>query len=116
MNHVCLIGTVLRDPTTRFEGAGHQVTDFVLSVLEPSTSPERKAYHVFIACTSWGKSAEACSLLQEEDQVAIVGKLTWYKRVGKCKTEHSVLCVSVKEVTVLSPVLAPVPSLAGSAN
>src|SRR5215510_10204623 len=113
MNHVCLIGTVLRAPTTRFEGDGHQMTDFTLSVLEPSTSPERKPYSVFIACTAWGRVAEYCATLDADMLVALNGRLTWHKRMGKCKTEHSVLCVAVREVHVLSPV-PMVPTLSGS--
>jgi len=108
VNHVSLVGQVLRPPTTRFEGAGVQVTDFTVSVAEPSTSSERKPYSVFIGCTAWGRSAEACSLLQTSDVVEVQGRLTWHRRKHKCGQEHAGLCVSVKEIHVVQQVLAPV--------
>ena|SRR6516165_12664971 len=101
MNTCSLVGHVSRAPTVRFEGDGAQITTFTLAIDERSYGPERKAYTLYVPCTSWGKSAEACSLLNAADLVAVQGKLTWRKQVGKCKQEHASLVVRVAEVQVL---------------
>jgi single-stranded DNA-binding protein len=86
----------------KFEGEGHQVCTFTLFVQEPTRTGT--PYVLYIPCTSWGKSAEACSILNAEDLVAVEGKLTWRPRKRKCGQEHSELGVSVRDVAVLSPV------------
>ena len=98
MNQCCLVGRLTRAPTVRFEGESQTAT-FTLAVQEPSR--EGKPYTLYVPCTSWGRSAEACSLLHTEDLVAISGKLSWRTHTGKCGQEHSQLCVAVREVTVL---------------
>jgi len=109
MNLCCLIGRLIRDPIVRFEGES-QTASFTLAVQEPGRTGT--AFTLFVPCTSWGRSAEACSLLTSADLVSIEGKLTWRKQVGKCKQEHAQLCVNVREITVLAPVATTV----GSSN
>jgi single-stranded DNA-binding protein len=101
MNQWSLVGTVLRPPTTRVEGDGHQSTDFTLAVDEHSYGAGHKPYVLFVPCTSWGKSAEACSLLNAVDLVSVQGKLTWRKHAAQNSQTHSQLVVSVREVPVL---------------
>ena len=108
MNSVQLVGKLTRHPTTKFEGEGQQTCSFTVAITEPSR--EGKPFTLYVGCTSWGRSAETCSLLNAEDLVAAQGKLTWQKRTGKCGTEHSVLVVSVKECTVLDPAAVEVPA------
>jgi single-stranded DNA-binding protein len=105
VNQCCLVGTLTRGPVVKYEGDGHQIATFTLAVQEPSR--EGKPYTLYVPCTSFGRAAEACSLLSAEDQVAIVGRLTWQKRLGKCKTEHSVLVVRVSDVQPLTPAVSP---------
>jgi single-stranded DNA-binding protein len=104
VNHVALVGKVARQPLVRFEGAGVQTASFTLSVTEPGR--EGKPYHVYVPCMSWGRSAEACSLLNAEDLVAVSSKLTWRAQKAKCGEEHSQLCVSVREVAVIETAVA----------
>lgn len=99
MHSVCLVGRLTRAPSVKFEGEGQQVTTFTLAVQEPSR--EGQPFVLYVGCTSWGRAAEACSLLNAEDSVSIVGKLAWTKRTGKCGTGHSVLVVNVRDVAVL---------------
>jgi single-stranded DNA-binding protein len=94
---------MLSAPVVKFENEGIQTASFTLAVREPSR--EGKPYTLYVGCTSWGRSAEVCSLLNAEDLVAIQGKLTWQKRQGKCGQEHSQLCVSVRECLVLEPAM-----------
>jgi hypothetical protein len=49
-------------------------------------------------------------VLNAQDLVSVQGKLSWQKRPGKCGQEHSVLCVSVREVAVLDAAEAEVPA------
>jgi len=109
MNICSLVGHVSRPPivTCEPEGGAHLCT-FTLAVEEHSYGPERKPYVLYVPCTSWGKSAEACSLLNAQDLVSIQGKLTWRPHKAKCGQEHSQLCVRVSEVQVLEPAAARV--------
>jgi len=101
MNTCSLVGHITRAPTVKFEGEGTQTCTFTLALAEHSYGPERKAYTLYVPCTSWGRSAQACSLLNAEDLVAITGRLTWHKHKQKCGQEHSALVVKVQEVQVL---------------
>ena len=100
MNSVCLVGRVSRHPQTRFEGES-QTASFTLVVEERSYGSENKQFTLYVPCTSWGKSAEVCSLLNQGDLISVQGRLGWRKQVGKCGTEHSQLCVNVRDVAVL---------------
>ena len=99
MNTVCLVGKLTRAPSVRFEGEGAQACTFTLAVQESGRG--ERTFTLYVPCTSWGKSAEACALLNAEDLVSVQGKLTWQKRQGKCGVEHSVLCVFIREIAVL---------------
>jgi single-stranded DNA-binding protein len=105
MNSVCLVGRLTRNPTVRFEGDSQTAT-FTLAVDERSYGPARKAYVLYVPCTSFGRSAEACSLLSAEDLVAVQGRLGWQKRKAQCGQEHSMLVVHVREVQVLQDTAA----------
>jgi single-stranded DNA-binding protein len=105
MNHVSLVGRLSRAPTVRFEGES-QTTTFTLAVQEPSRTGA--SYTLYVPCTSWGKSAEVCSLLGAEDLVSVEGKLTWRPHKAKCGQEHSTLCINVREIAVLTPVATTV--------
>jgi single-stranded DNA-binding protein len=108
VNSVCVVGKLTRAPSVRFEGEGMQSASFTLAITEPSR--EGKPFVLYVGCTSWGRSAEACSVLNADDLVSIVGKLAWAKRTGKCGQEHSVLCVNVRECTVLDAAAVEVPA------
>jgi len=69
MNTVALVGHLTRPPVVKFEGAGTQTATFTLAITEPGR--EGKPYTLYVGCTSWGRAAEACSLLNAEDIVAI---------------------------------------------
>ena len=104
MNHVALVGRLLRHPIVKFEGESQTCT-FTLLVAE--TSREGKTFELFTPCTAWGRTAEACSLLNADDLVALQGKLTWQKRTGKCGQEHSQMAVNVREITTLQTAEVP---------
>lgn len=99
MNMIALVGTVTRTPRTTFEGDGLQVTSLTLATLEPGR--DGKVFRLFVPCVSFGRAAEACSLLTAEDLVAVQGKLSWRKHMGKCGQDHSQLIVTIREVQVL---------------
>src|SRR5437870_3695677 len=98
MNVVALVGRLSRHPQVRFEG-DTQTATFTLAIEEPARS--ERTFTLYVGCTAWGRAAESASLLNAADLVSIVGKLAWTKRTGKCGTEHSVLCVNVRDVAVL---------------
>jgi hypothetical protein len=86
-------------------GEGRQVTTFTRAITEASR--EGRPYTLYVPCTSLGKSAEACSLLNAEDLVAIQSKLTWRSHKAKCGQEHSQLCVRVQELNVVQGAEVP---------
>jgi single-stranded DNA-binding protein len=100
------VGHVTREPVVKFEGEGVQTCTFTLSITEPSS--KGTPYTLYVPMTAWGRAAEACGELHQADLIAVQGKLTWQKRVGKCKQEHSTLVVRVQDIAVLTPVLQPV--------
>jgi single-stranded DNA-binding protein len=104
MNSCCLVGRLTRAPTVRFEGES-QMTTFTLAITEPSRTGQ--PYTLYVPCTAWGRSAEACGTLQAEDLVSVQGKLTWRPHKAKCGQDHNTLVVSVREVTVLEAVEVP---------
>ena len=99
MNTVALVGTVTRTPSTKFEGDGLQMTTLTLALTEAGR--EGKPYTLYVPCVSYGRAADACSLLEAETLVAVQGKLSWRKQQGKCGQEHSQLVVQVREAQVL---------------
>jgi len=101
MNTVCLIGRLTRAPTTRFEGAGSQMTTATLEVPEPGK--DGHTFRLYVPLIAWGKAADALGLLQAEDLVAVQGKLTWRKTTDKHGQEKSTLAVNVREVQALEP-------------
>jgi single-stranded DNA-binding protein len=76
-----------------------QTATFTWAIREPSR--EGKAFTLYVGCTSWGRAAETCSLLNAADLVAIQGTLAWQKRTGKCGQEPSLLVVNVREAVLL---------------
>jgi single-stranded DNA-binding protein len=70
VNHVSLVGRLARAPSVKCEGEGQHVCTFTLFVTEPSRAGT--PYVLYIPCTSWGKAAEACALLNAEDLVAVL--------------------------------------------
>jgi single-strand DNA-binding protein len=106
MNQCCLIGRLLRPPSVRFEGDGQQVTTFTLAVQEPTRTGT--PFTLYVPCTAWGRSAEACSLLSAQDLGAVQGTLTWRPRKRTCGQEPSDLVVRIREVAVRAPVAATV--------
>ena len=100
MNTCNLVGHVTRPPIVTFEPAGGTpLCTFTLAIDERSR--DGKVYPLYVPCTSYGRSAEACSLLNAQDLVSVQGKLGWHKRKARCGEEHSVLVVSVREVQAL---------------
>jgi hypothetical protein len=78
VHHGCRVGCIARQPRTRVAPEGQQGTTFPLAMTEPRR--EGKPFTLYVGCTSWGRTAEACSLLKADDLVAMQGKLVWSKR------------------------------------
>jgi single-stranded DNA-binding protein len=80
MNTCSLVGHVARAPTVKFEGEGMQTCTFTLGVTEHSYGPEPKVFTLYIPCISWGRSAQACSLLSAEDLLSDSIRVIFYAR------------------------------------
>ena len=101
MNNVSLVGRLTRDPYTRFEDAGSQVTTFTLLLTEPGKQGE--TFSLYVGCASYGKTAEQAATLSAEDLVAVEGKLKYRSYTDKQGQKKSTLCVLVRSLTVLVP-------------
>ncbi len=85
MNHVVLIGRLVRDPELRFiAGSGRAVANFTIAV-DKEMSREKKAEMTaagkptadFIRIVAWGKTAELCAdYLAKGRQVAVHGSIS----------------------------------------
>jgi single-strand DNA-binding protein len=93
LNHVCLIGTVCKDPDLRFVGASRvPVTDLRLAINRfwKTDKGEKKTDTVFLDVTVWAKSAELCiQYLRKGRLVCAEGRLTmseWVDREGRAQS------------------------------
>lgn len=85
MNHVVLIGRLVRDPELRFiAGSGRAVANFTLAI-DKDLSKDKKAEMEaagkqtadFIRIVAWGKTAELCAnYLSKGRQVAVQGSIS----------------------------------------
>jgi hypothetical protein len=89
----------------KFEGESQQVTTFPLAITEASR--EGRPSTRYGPWTSLGKSAEAYSLLNAEDLVAIQGKRTWRSHKAKGGQEQSQRCVRVQKLNVVEGAAVP---------
>jgi single-strand DNA-binding protein len=91
INKVILIGSLGKDPETRFTGSGKAVTNFSMATNEnwkdrAGEKQERTEWHRIVA---WGKLAEICDkLLSKGKQVYVEGRIqtrAWDDREGNKK-------------------------------
>ena len=99
LNTVCITGHLARDPITRFEDNGQQVTGWTLKVDE---GQDNRPFTLFVPCEAYGRLGEEAAVLSGEDYVAVEGKLKWKSYVDKTGTKRSTLCVLARRLTVLA--------------
>ena len=77
LNHVVLIGRLVKDPELRYTpGSGVAVTTFTLAVDRPYTNQQGTRDTDFINIVTWRKLAENCAnYLQKGRLVAVAGRL-----------------------------------------
>ena len=105
LNHVTLIGTLERDPSTRFTADhGLQQVSFTLRLTE--AGPAGQAFTLLVPCQCYAEVAEEAGELSAGHMVMVAGRLqrlAWTDPTGQKKTS---LCVLARLVKVLAP--APV--------
>jgi single-stranded DNA-binding protein len=101
MNHVCLVGRLVRTPSVRFEDSGTVQARFTLCIEEPGREGG-PPFRLYVPCVAWGKAGEAASLLSAADRIAATGKLCWLKGKDASGTDVSRLAVNIRELTVLA--------------
>lgn len=97
MNHVILLGNLVRDPETRATSTGKSVCEFTLAVTErwKTEHGEAKERTAFVSCAIWGPRGEAFSKYHRKGSRALIqGKLaqdTWQdKETGKSRSKTRV--------------------------
>ena len=100
LNHICIMGRMVRDPELRRTGSGIAVTNFTLAVdrdYNPKDGAEKEVD--FIDCIAWRGSAEFVSKYFTKGQMAIVsGKLrirNWTDKEGNKRRSAEVEADSV---------------------
>ena len=103
LNHVVLIGRLVRDPELRHAAAGTPVAKFTLAV-DRRPKPDGAREADFIQIVVWGKMGEVCSgHLGKGRLVAVEGRLQVRAYEGKDGQKHSSVEVVAENVQFLSP-------------
>jgi len=107
MNHVILIGRLVRDPELRYAPNGNAVVNFTVAV-DRNYSKDKKAELQskgqptadFIRVVAWGKTAELCgNYLSKGRQVAVNGSIqtsTYKSNTGETRYSTDVVANSVE--------------------
>jgi single-strand DNA-binding protein len=85
VNHVILMGRLVRDPELRVTPGGDSVCNFALAINEKTTkNGQRQDQTIFVDCTCWKKQAEAVGQWKHKgDLVLVEGKLALHEWVDK---------------------------------
>jgi single-strand DNA-binding protein len=121
MNHVAIIGNIVRDIELKYTPSGAAVAEFSVAVNEVwyNDAKEKQERTHFIGCVAWGKTGEnIAKYFSKGQRIAVEGALnqdTWEdKESGKKreKTKVKVLgfdfCGDSKKVAQPEPSSAPV--------
>lgn len=105
MNHVTIIGRLVRDVELRSTASGTQIGGFSLAVgYSYKQGDERKEETSFFNCTAFGKTAEnLAQYVKKGHRVGIEGRLkqeNWEDKDGK---KHSTVKIIVERFHFLQP-------------
>ena len=105
LNTLTLVGILDRDPSTRFEREGLQVTTFTLRLEEHGREGKAgQVFRTYVPMIAYSKTAEVAADLNAGDLLGVEGKLVWRSDwPGQTK---GTLAVLARQVTCLVP--APV--------
>ena len=110
INKVILIGSLGKDPETRFTGSGKAVTNFSMATNEnwkdhAGEKQERTEWHRIVA---WGKLAEICDkLLSKGKQVYVEGRIqtrAWDDREGNKKYTTEIIADRMQLLSAMDKV------------
>jgi single-strand DNA-binding protein len=103
LNHVVLIGRLVRDPELRQTAPGTPVANFTLAVdRRPKADGGKEAD--FLKVVAWGKLGEHCaSYLTKGRLVAVEGHLQTHTYQGQDGQSHTAVEVVAENVQFLSP-------------
>ncbi len=103
INHVVLIGRLVRDPELRQTASGTPVTSFTLAVdRRPKADGGKEAD--FLKAVAWGKLGEHCAnYLAKGRLVAVEGRLQAHTYQGQDGQNHTAVEVVAENVQFLSP-------------
>jgi single-strand DNA-binding protein len=103
LNHVVLIGRLVRDPELRQTASGTAVANFTLAVdRRPKADGAKEAD--FLRVVAWGKLGEHCAnYLAKGRLVAVEGRLQAHTYQGQDGQSHTAVEVVAENVQFLSP-------------
>lgn len=103
MNHITLIGRLVKDPDLRYTPSGKAVCNFTLAVDRPFKGQDGKQEADFIPIQVWDKRAENCAkYLAKGKQAAVEGRLqirSYEDNSGQCRWVTEVVANSVEFLT-----------------
>jgi single-strand DNA-binding protein len=102
LNHVVLIGRLVRDPELRQTPSGTAVANFTIAV-DRRPRPDGAKEADFVRIAAWGKQGEACSNYLEKGRlVAVEGRLqihSYQIQDGQNRTTTEVIAEHVQFLT-----------------
>lgn len=99
LNHITIMGRLVRDPELRHTQNSKAVTSFTLAVDRDFKNQDGQREADFIDCVAWGQTAEfVCQYLSKGRMTAVSGRLQlrdWTDKDGKKRRTAEVIADSV---------------------
>ena len=99
LNLVCLTGLLERDPVTKFDDNGMQVTTFTLRCEEAGRDGGTIKLYCPVEC--YGRTAERAADVSAGDVIGVEGKLKWKSYVDKHGEKKGTLAILARQVSLL---------------
>lgn len=99
LNHITIMGRLVRDPELRRTQSGKAVTSFTLAVDRDFKNQDGQREVDFIDCVAWGQTAEfVCQYLGKGRMAVVAGRLQlrdWTDKDGNKRRNAEVIAGSV---------------------
>lgn len=105
INVACVTGILERDPRTKFEGDGAQMTSFTLRYEE--SRRDGTTFKLYIPVECYGRVAEQTATLGAGDVVGVEGRWQWRSYRERDGQKQGTLAVMARQVTVFLPAATP---------
>lgn len=112
MNHLTIIGNLVKNPELRTTTTGVNVCTFTVAVNRRRTQPDQQPEADYFRVTAWRERGELCAkFLQKGKKACVIGPVSVRTYQANDGTTRAQLEVTAEEVEFLSPRISdgPVP-------